>query len=197
MTRPANEPASESAISASMAQVSKQRLAELCLDMVSIPSPTGRERDLAEQLVVEMDDIGLVAESQEVDGDLVNAIGRLEGSGGGPSLLLYAPIDTVTTGDAEADVPWVGPELRPDMEPVGEQRGDVVIGLGAQNPKGHGACVLMAAEAIQRAGVELAGDVILGFGGGGMPSNRWRPDLPDGHGQGVPPWWPRPGPIRL
>jgi acetylornithine deacetylase/succinyl-diaminopimelate desuccinylase-like protein len=60
----------------------------------------------------------------------------------------------------------------------------MVVGLGAQNPKGHGACALVAAEAVAAAGLELAGDLHVGFGGGGMPSDRRRPGLPDGHGAG-------------
>ncbi|MEL7208103.1 MAG: deacylase, partial [Actinomycetota bacterium] len=58
------------------------------------------------------------------------------------------------------------------------------IGLGAQNPKGHGACLLMVAEALSTAGVTPADELHIGFGGGGMPANRWAPDLADGHGRG-------------
>ena len=43
---------------------------------------------------------------------------------------------------------------------------------------------MAAAEALARAGVMLAGDLLVGFGAGGMPGNRRRPDLADGHGVG-------------
>jgi acetylornithine deacetylase/succinyl-diaminopimelate desuccinylase-like protein len=49
--------------------------------------------------------------------------------------------------------------------------GDRVLGLGASNPKGHGACVVAAARAIARAGLDLPGSVVVGLGAGGMPTN--------------------------
>ena len=73
---------------------------------------------------------------QPVSEDTGNAIGEIRGSGGGASLLLYAPIDTHIEADAEKDLPWVGPEFRADMLPKGFARGDLVYGLGAANPKG-------------------------------------------------------------
>ncbi|MCU1489590.1 MAG: deacylase, partial [Acidimicrobiaceae bacterium] len=104
---------------------------------------------------------------------------------GGPALLLYAPIDTLTTGIAEHDVPGVGPELRPDMVPVARRIGDLVVGLGAGNPKGHAACVVAAAEAIASCGQALAGDLLVGLGAGGMPTNAWRSEGRRNVGHGV------------
>jgi acetylornithine deacetylase/succinyl-diaminopimelate desuccinylase-like protein len=46
------------------------------------------------------------------------------------------------------------------------------MGLGAANPKGHGACIVAAITAIRRAAIPLLGDLFVGFGAGGMPSNR-------------------------
>jgi acetylornithine deacetylase/succinyl-diaminopimelate desuccinylase-like protein len=57
------------------------------------------------------------------------------------------------------------------MTPGAEVVGDLVLGLGAGNPKGHAACVIAAAEAIARAGVPQAGDLLVGLGAGGMPTN--------------------------
>lgn len=166
------------------ARVRRDRLAELCADMVDIASPPGEERALAEHLAAVAADAGLDGAVQEVEGDLCNAHGRLPGRAGGPGLLLYAPIDTVTVGAAADDLPWAGPELRPDMQPRAEVRDGAVFGLGAQNPKGHGACVLAAVEAIAATGVTLERDLLVGFGGGGMPTTARRPDLPDAHGRG-------------
>jgi acetylornithine deacetylase/succinyl-diaminopimelate desuccinylase-like protein len=86
--------------------------------------------------------------------------------------LLYAPIDTLTSGSPDEDCPWVGPELRADMRAEVSNLGSWVVGLGASNPKGHGACIIAAAEAVSRAGVPLRGAVTVGLGAGGMPTNR-------------------------
>ena len=164
--------------------ITRERLTEIAAAMVDIASPPGEELDLAQYLAAELDRTGLEGRVQPVVGRLANAHGRLRGSGEGPALLLYAPIDTVTVGDEAADIPWAGPELRPDMRTRATFRDGMVIGLGAQNPKGHGACVLAAVEAIAAAGIPLAGDILAGFGGGGMPTNARRADLPDAHGAG-------------
>ena len=85
--------------------------------------------------------------------------------------MLYAPIDTLTTGEESIDVPWIGERLRPDMLPVPRDEGPFVSGLGASNPKGHAACILVLAEALGEVRPELAGDVVVAFGAGGMPTN--------------------------
>ncbi len=182
------------AVAAAEGSLSLDRLAEICSAMVDIASPTGGERPLAEYLAGEMDRAGLSGRVQPVTSAdpavdtsaMANAHGRLQGASGGdgPALLLYAPIDTVTVGEAAHDVPWVGPKMRLDFVPKARRDGNLIIGLGAQNPKGHGACVLAAAEALATAGVRLRRDLLLGFGAGGMPANRRSIDLPDGHGVG-------------
>lgn len=178
-------------VAAAESIVSLDRLIEICAAMVDQASPTGGEGPLARRVGDVLDDAGLDAGVQELSvgpdalgGDMANAHGRLAGHGGGPSLLMYAPLDTVTVGDAEHDLPWAGPDLRPDMQARADVRDGLVIGLGAQNPKGHGACVIAAAEALIASGAPLRGDLIVGFGAGGMPSSRRAPDLSDGHGVG-------------
>lgn len=146
-------------------------LRALVAEMVSIPSPTGEEAQLARFLTERLRDFGLRAIYQPLDDRQGNAIGFLNGSGTGPSLLLYAPIDTLTVGEEREDVPGVGACLRADMRPETTGTADWVVGLGASNPKGHGACIVAAAAAILKAGVPLTGDLIVGLGAGGMPSN--------------------------
>ncbi|GAF48304.1 M20 family metallopeptidase [Rhodococcus wratislaviensis] len=152
-------------------RIDAERLTELVIGMVDIPSPTGEEAPLARWLTATLDEAGLHASYQEMDERQGNAVGRLRGDGTGEDLLLYAPIDTLTVGDAAEDVPWIGPELREDMQPTARVRGHHVMGLGASNPKGHAAAIIAAAEAIARAGIPLRGDLIVAFGAGGMPTN--------------------------
>lgn len=154
------------------AGIDRARLRDLVVTMVDIPSPTGEEAPLAERLAAELDRAGCATAVQRLDDRQANAVGRLAGDGTGEDLLLYAPIDTLTVGRAEEDVPWIGPALRPDMLPAAAADDDIVTGLGAGNPKGHGACVLAAIEAIAGADLPLRGDIIAGFGAGGMPTHR-------------------------
>ncbi len=171
-------------VTAAERHVTPERLADATAAMVDIASPTGEERALAVHLAAEMSRVGLDGRVQPIDDSMANAHGRLAGTGDRPSLLLYAPIDTVTAGREDEDIPWAGPALRADMRAEATVADGLVVGLGAHNPKGHGACVLVAAEALAAAEIPLAGDLLVGFGAGGMPSNRRRPDLADGHGAG-------------
>ncbi len=153
--------------------------------MVDIASPTGEEGALARQIVQFASDVGLQGQEQVIDATQSNALIKLPGSHEGAALLLYSPIDTVTSNSVDEDVPWVGPELRDDMLAKSWIDDDYVYGLGAQNPKGHAACVLAAGEAIHASGAPLTKDLYLGFGAGGMPTNA-RPGMrpASGHGAG-------------
>lgn len=156
---------------AAWAEIDATRLRELVVGLVDVPSPTGDEAPLAEHIAGVLGTAGIEAHTQPLDDRQANAWGRVAGSGTGLDLMLYAPIDTMTAGVESEDIPWLGPELRPDMRPAATVVDDYVVGLGASNPKGHSACVLAAAEAVKRSGVPLTGDLLVAFGAGGMPTN--------------------------
>jgi acetylornithine deacetylase/succinyl-diaminopimelate desuccinylase-like protein len=139
--------------------------------ITTIHSPTGEEHELSEWLVQHMREMELEAFSQPLDERSGNAVGRLRGCGRGPSLMLYAPLDTHLRAEPDEDVPWVGAKLRPDMLPKGyiAENGDV-IGLGSANPKGMITALMEAVRCVRRAAVPLRGDLILAFAGGGMPT---------------------------
>jgi acetylornithine deacetylase/succinyl-diaminopimelate desuccinylase-like protein len=156
------------------AQIDEDRIKNLLVQMVNIPSPTGGERRLAEYVASYMGQAGLEAFSQPINDLQANAVGRLRGSGGSPDLLLYAPLDTDFTGIEDEDCPGVGVELPPALQSRATEENGYVVGLGAVNPKGFATCVVMAAEVIKRAGIQLRGSLIVGLGAGGMPCNRSR-----------------------
>jgi succinyl-diaminopimelate desuccinylase len=159
----------EQAVASVMRHVTRDRLAEAICGVVDIPSPTGAEARVAEWIVDNLTADGVDARLQPLDHLQANAVGTLAG-GDGPSTLLYAPLDTFTTGDPSYDVPSATLAMRPDMLPRAVIHGDLVQGLGAGNPKGHAACVIAAMVALAKSGVELPGDLVAGFGAGGMPS---------------------------
>src|SRR5215475_494678 len=96
------EPERRSLVERACAEIDPERLAELCLEMTAIPSPTGDELTLASYLAERFGAAGLEGAVQLVDGRQANAIGRLRGSGDGPKLLVYAPTDTAFGGTGEA-----------------------------------------------------------------------------------------------
>src|ERR1700693_2420901 len=101
-------------------RLNPERLKQLLLNLIDIHSPTGVERQASEFIASYMrEHLGEHSRYQAISEDTGNAIGELRGSGGGASLLLYAPIDTDIDGDPEKDLPWVGRTLRADMLPKG------------------------------------------------------------------------------
>jgi acetylornithine deacetylase/succinyl-diaminopimelate desuccinylase-like protein len=170
------------------AAIRPARIRELLCALLAIPTPTGGEREGAEYLAGALRDAGLDAHCQPLDERQANAVARLGHGRPGPTTLLYAPIDTHTTGDPERDVPWAAPGLRADMRCTPTVEGDLVLGLGASNPKGHAACVVAAAEALAASGVAFHGEVLFGLGAGGMPSDESPAGEPwaasRGHGRG-------------
>lgn len=151
------------------AHVHEDELRRYACEAVGIPSLVGEESQLATYFVGLLSAGGLDASYQPFDVNRGNALARRRGDGSGPALLLYAPIDMHIAGNAVADGPWLELDGRPDLRPVPVVDGDFIIGLGAENPKGHAVCVAAAAIALARAGIALHGDVIVGLGGGGMP----------------------------
>jgi acetylornithine deacetylase/succinyl-diaminopimelate desuccinylase-like protein len=153
-------------------RLNSERLKHLLLELINIPSPTGAEQRASEFIAAYMRDrLGGRASYQPINEDTGNAVGEIAGSGGGATLLLYAPLDTHLEGDPERDVPWAGPMLRADMIPKGYAEGDLVFGLGAANPKCMVATLAEIATALFEAKVPLVGDLQIGFAGGGMPVN--------------------------
>ena len=163
--------ANDDAVARIMSGITEDRLRAAARALAEIPSPTGREAPLAHLLARRLGAAGFAATAQHIDEQQANAVGRLRGRGGGEDLMLYAPIDTLTTGEEQIDLPWIGARLRPDMRPGAKDEGPFVSGLGASNPKGHAACVLVLAEAVAEAGIEHQGDLVAAFGAGGMPTN--------------------------
>ena len=165
--------------------ISEDSLKQTLTDMVNIASPTGEEAHLAEYLSSKLTIYGVAAQTQKIDGTQSNAFGKTTGHGSEKNLMLYAPIDTVTSNSTAEDTPWIGPELRDDMRAKAYIKDDHIFGLGAHNPKGHGTCILETARVLQELNIDLPGDLYFGFGAGGMPTHG-RAGFPhnSGHGSG-------------
>lgn len=155
-------------IDAAQASLSASRLTRLLLELTGIHSPTGAAGAVSEYLADQLKTRGFAARYLPMGAHSGNVLAERRGSGGGASLLLYAPVDTHLEGNAD-DYPWVGPPGFPDLVPEAKQVGDWVYGLGSSNPKAMVATLVEAASAVVEAGVPLIGDLMLGFADGGMP----------------------------
>jgi acetylornithine deacetylase len=135
--------------------ITPEAVSKALLDMVDIRSPTGSEAGMAEYIVNRMRSGGFDAELQLVEAGRPNAVAHLRGKGTGLNLLFTGHMDTSYSGDEEH---LVGEGFRPK----GVLRDGWVWGLGANNMKSGLAGLVVAMEAIAKAGAKLNGDLSLG-----------------------------------
>ena len=153
-----------------LSKLDTHRLKRLLAQLTDIHSPTGATREIAQFLEQYMRNAGMRAQYRPMNERTGNITAEATGSGGGASLLLYAPLDTHLEGDAR-DYPWAGPEGFIDLKPRARIEGDWVYGLGASNPKAMVATLAEVATAVMEAGVPLMGDLLFAGADGGMPVN--------------------------
>jgi acetylornithine deacetylase/succinyl-diaminopimelate desuccinylase-like protein len=142
-----------------LAQIDRDELAQLGCDLTSIPSPTGREKAIADFILNWFEVSGIKAVRQDVEVDRPNAVGIVKGDGTGLSLGFNGHMDTSFTGTAE-DARMVA-NMEPESELTGKIVGGKVQGLGISNMKGGVAAFMIAGKALKTSGVKLKGDVIL------------------------------------
>lgn len=135
--------------------ITPERIRDLTIALVDIPSPTGSEANVARFLAGRMGELGMETDMPMVDPGRPNAVGHLRGSGEGMNLLFTGHMDTSYSGE-EAHLSGEG------FRPKGVFRDGWIWGLGANNMKSGLACALVAIEAIVKSGVKLAGDISFG-----------------------------------
>lgn len=134
--------------------IDRDRLVKLVMQLVDIPSPTGFEGDMARAFHEVLAQSGFDATLQPIGDARYNAIGRLQGSGGGKSLMFNGHMDTS-----------FGPEQA--HRGIGYQcKGTLVddewiYGMGSFNMKSALATYVASVEAIRAAGIDLGGDVVI------------------------------------
>jgi acetylornithine deacetylase len=152
-------------------RIDRDRLVELAVELVSIPSPTGDELAVAERVRELLADAGLQVTLQEVEEGRANVLGILEGTGGGPTLMFNGHLDTSYSGRE----PWLAGV--PGFQPHGFVQEGRIYGLGISNMKGSIACYVEAVRALQDAGLRLHGDVMIAAVAGEIEKTQWGDDF--------------------
>src|SRR5438128_10237896 len=137
-------------------RISDRQVLALEQATIRIPSTTFEEGALADHLASYMADVGLDVELMDVTPPANpgkrtrQPIGRLRGTGGGPSLMLNGHMDPGVEMSG-----WT-------VDPYGAKFEDGgVWGMGAHDDKGGVVAAICAVEAIVRSGVRLRGDVVV------------------------------------
>lgn len=136
--------------------IDDQRLLALEQECIRIPSSAFEEHEIADYLANYMSDIGLDVEMMEVvhpsdpKKRSRQPIGKLQGTGGGPILMLNGHMDPGVEMSG-----W-------SVDPYGAKFEDGWIwGMGAHDDKGGVAAMIHAVDAIVRSGTRLKGDVLV------------------------------------
>ena len=133
-----------------LAQVDQRELIDLAGALIRIPSFKTEETPVARFLAQFFRQRGYDVNLQEIEPGRFQTIATLRGTGGGASLMLNGHTDINALTRRWRRDPWT-----PTLE------GDRLYGHGVQNMKGGLASIVMAAEAIRRSGVRLAGDLVV------------------------------------
>ena len=127
--------------------VTEERLVELVSTLVSIPSVTNQEEEIADWAYERFRSMGLAGVQRvpvEDSGDSV--IGWFDGPADGPTLMYNFHMDTFPICEG-----WDTDPFTPHLE------NGRLYALGSHDMKGGGACVLAAVEALIASGIELGG----------------------------------------
>jgi putative selenium metabolism hydrolase len=117
-------------------------------DLIRIPSPSTKEKALAERLVEEMHRVGFPRVRRDRIGNVIGCLGDSTGS----RLIYDGHMDTVSVSDPAS---WA-------HDPYGSQiEGGVLYGLGACDMKGALAAMVYGAKALIDAGIQLAGELCV------------------------------------
>ena len=138
-------------------EIDEDKLVKIARAICDVPSPTGQEAQVSELLQSLMKELGMRTLLQQVEPGRSNVIGTLESSGGGRTLMFNGHLDT--------SFPFLpgasgGAGLLEQPLPS-ELDGDWLYGTGVENMKSSFACYLGAVEALQKAGVHPAGDILI------------------------------------
>lgn len=128
-----------------LTKVDSQRIADLTLDLVKIPSPTGQELEVARFYASELEKAGLDVRLDYLEAHRPNVIAILHGKGGGRNLILAGHLDTI-------------PQYRCVQPGMTDGK---IYGRGTSDMKGSLAAMAECAKALARMKTPLNGDLIL------------------------------------
>ena len=83
-----------SVVARAVEEIDRDRLVQLVIDLTNIPSPTGYEGDMASAVHEVFQGAGFDSVLQPIGDERYNTVGRLQGHGGGKSLMFNGHLDT-------------------------------------------------------------------------------------------------------
>ena len=138
-------------------EAAREEMADLTLELANTYAPVGRELPVAQVVDDWYKRQGVESRLVTMMEDRANVVARVPGRGNGPTLLFNAHLDTETSGEHYDNLMQV-----PDPNKVGGWReGDQLFGHMVLNDRHAHTLMMLTARAIQQAGIELKGDLVL------------------------------------
>ncbi len=126
------------------------RLLTECVKLVTV-NPPGHEKLAADWFAEQLEHMGFRSTVEDLGNDRANIVTVLKGTGERSALVFNGHLDVVPVGDT----PWT-------HDPFGGVHvGGRLYGRGTSDMKGGLMAMVMAADALKRAGVRLKGDLII------------------------------------
>lgn len=147
----------QQAVDRVLERITEDEVVELALALGNIDSPTGEEGPVSDYVYEWMRENGLNPKREGLFPDRCNVTSRVNGAGGGASLLYNSHLDTTI---AKEEV-LTTLKAEDPIYHTGWRDGEYLYGNGVLNNKGLMACWMVAAKALREAGVQLKGDLLL------------------------------------
>lgn len=138
-------------------RIDPQEVVDLALALGNIDSPTGSEGEAGQFVHDWLAANGFDPRRYALADDRFNVAARIDGSGGGYSLIFNAHLDTTLRSDAI----WSARDPQDPLYHSAWVEGSEIHGDGVVNDKGPMAAFLVAAKAIREAGYPLKGDLVV------------------------------------
>jgi len=170
-----------SVVARAVEEIDRDRLVQLVIDLTNIPSPTGYEGDMARAVHEVFKGAGFDSVLQPIGDERYNTVGRLQGHGGGKSLMFNGHLDT-SFGPEQAHR-GIGYECKGTL--IDDEW---IYGMGTFNMKSAMATYVTAVEAVKKTGIKLGGDVVIAAVAGEIekaPVNEFEGRQYQGYGVGT------------
>ena len=156
-----------------VAGIDPQEVVDLALALGNIDSPTGSEGEAGQYVFDWLAANGFQPRKYALAEDRFNVAARIDGSGGGYSLIFNAHLDTTLRPDAV----WSARNPGDPLYHSAWVADGMIHGDGVVNDKGPMAAFLVAARAIRDAGHPLRGDLVVSAVAGEIsrePVDEWQ-----------------------
>ncbi|MFY0609972.1 MAG: M20 family metallopeptidase [Hyphomicrobiaceae bacterium] len=151
-----------------LARITEQRWQDLATELIRTGQPrsgnpldpdlpAGEEEAIAMMVAGKLETLGMTVETFESERHRPNVVGRLDGSGVGPSLMMNDHLDTYPVAEPEKWDKTGGDPYK------ATRHGDLLYARGTSDTRGNMASCLLAAQALIEEGVQFEGDLIYCF----------------------------------